>query len=545
MTWEVQPSSLLLAFAYLYAGRYILIKLFTRVSEDDKIWAALPTVGIPSKDSLLNIFPIPWRLLARFQSITSTASLVSDGYYRFGKGENGRAFALPTMWTGSNVVVLPPSMVNVYNRNRDELSSTDALLESVRLRDTGTDPSVLRNVFHFDVVRKDLNQKNVGQVAADSADELGYAMRLLWGTNPTEWATVNAWQTCTRIISRTALRIMIGQELCRDNDLVESSVRYAETVIMDSVLISCLPTPLRILAGPISKLRAKYHRKKMQKRLLPHVEERLRLWQNANDGDKLPNDTLQWLIPKCASEGDEELDPVRIMARHLSLSTMFLFAMVWSFFHCLIDIYTSPEVDEVVAALREEAERVSRAHAGGLRNAQAVNQLHRFDSALRESSRVSDVMIHFMPLDVIAGDGFDIGHGLRIPVGSSIRSVFPTQAIHLDPDNYEDPHKFDAFRFSRPFENGARGVSGDELLKNQSTTKHELMATCTPTFLTFGYGRHACPGRFILAQLVKQALAMTLMDYDVEHVGQKRNRQAMLWFMVPQEGTQIRVRRKL
>jgi hypothetical protein len=525
-SWASQPSSLFLAAACLFLGYHILTKISTKDTEDAKIWSSLPTLGVPSSTSTLNILPIPWRLLARLRSVTATQKLVHDGYYQYHKGANGRPFALPTMWTGTGVVVLPPSMIPILNRPRDELSSFDALLDTVRLRETMPDPSVWGNTFHFDVVRRDLNLKNVGSVAAETAAELEYAMRLGWGTGGEGWRTVKAWDA--------GVRIMIGLPLCRDDELVEDSLKYVEGVVMDSVLMNCIPQAFRSILGRVSALRAKYHKRRVQKKLLPLVEERIRLWREAKEGDELPNDTLQWLIPRCAEIGPEEVDAQKIMMRHLSLTTMFLYGISWGFVHALVDIYTDPSADEVVAALRAECEPVSQS----LQTVQTVDRLHRTDSALRESMRVSDVMVHFLNLDVIGGDGIDLGNGIRIPAGSKVRSVFPTQAINLDPDNYPDPERFDAFRFLRKFEE-------DEEKEGQATGKRELMATCTPTYLTFGYGRHVCPGRFILAQMVKQALGKMVVNYDVEIVrGRPEKRQSILKFMLPPQEVQIKVRRR-
>jgi hypothetical protein len=44
----------------------------------------------------------------------------------------------------------------------------------------------------------------------------------------------------------------------------------------------------------------------------------------------------------------------------------------------------------------------------------------------------------------------DLGYEITIPKG--VRMAFPTQNIHLDPEYYEDPKRFDAFCFSRGFE---------------------------------------------------------------------------------------------
>lgn len=231
----------------------------------------------------------------------------------------------------------------------------------------------------------------------------------------------------------------------------------------------------------------------------------------------------------CAKEGPDQLDATRISLRLISLLTPLIFAVCYVFAHCVLDIHSSASRADILAGLEEECARIS-AQRAGLSTCESIEALLRVDSALRESMRVSDVAVTNLFRDVVAGE-IDLGNGLR--VGPGVRMGFPTQNVHLDPDYYQDPQTFDAFRFSRPFEGSA--ANGRE---------RELVTTTTPSFLPFGYGRHACPGRWFAAQLMKQALAYMVLNYEVELVGKTRRRRALLNTMVPPVDAQIKVRRK-
>lgn len=236
------------------------------------------------------------------------------------------------------------------------------------------------------------------------------------------------------------------------------------------------------------------------------------------------------MIPICAREGPDQLEATRIALRLVSLLTPLIFAICYVFAHCVLDVHGSPARADFLAGLQEECARVSAAHGGGLDTSVAVDALFRADSALRESMRVSDVAVTNLFRDVTAGE-VDLGDGLR--VGPGVRVVFPTQNIHMDPDNYADPRRYDAFRFSAPFEGAAEDG------------ERETLATTTRTFLPFGHGRHACPGRWFAAQLMKQALAYLVMNYEVELVGKPVRRWALLNTMVPPIDAQIRIRRRV
>ena len=49
----------------------------------------------------------------------------------------------------------------------------------------------------------------------------------------------------------------------------------------------------------------------------------------------------------------------------------------------------------------------------------------------------------------------------------------------------------------------------------QDSKKYDIVAT-SPKFLPFGYGRHACPGRYFAACKLKIMLAHTVLNYDVK-----------------------------
>lgn len=71
----------------------------------------------------------------------------------------------------------------------------------------------------------------------------------------------------------------------------------------------------------------------------------------------------------------------------------------------------------------------------------------------------------------------DLGEGRRIAIKRGQLVIFPVYHIHRDPSNYENPEKFDPYRFSD---------------KNRESLKPEA-------FLSFGIGPRVCVGsRFAL-----------------------------------------------
>lgn len=266
-------------FALVATVVFLIHRILLAAFRHRDVWAKLDTVGLPS-----------WGFFKWTRAVT--ASLVSlkqnthDGYHKFSKGM-GRPFALPNIWMGGGVVVLPPSMLHLLNRPKDELSSFGALLETIQLPYMISDRDVYMNVIHFDVVRKSLTKKDVGALAAVTADEVDFAFRECWGTQE-QWMTMNGWDACGRVIARTAMRILVGLPLCRDGDLLEQSRLYADAVFSGTVIINCLPPFVRPAVGPLMAIRAKYYQARCQKILVPFIEERLRQWTEDKHGDNLP-----------------------------------------------------------------------------------------------------------------------------------------------------------------------------------------------------------------------------------------------------------------
>jgi hypothetical protein len=242
---------------------------------------------------------------------------------------------------------------------------------------------------------------------------------------------------------------------------------------------------------------------------------------------------ILWLVRVAKSHGPEQMSAEKIAMRILALTSMFVFAIGWVFAHALLDIYCSPPPDKVAEALAMECREISAAHQG-LSTKEALDSLYQVDSAVRDSMRLHDVMVHLLPLDVISGDAIDLGGGRQIMPGSKVRTVFPAQMIHMDPDVYRQPERFDAFRFSRCHD-GSQKVGA---------AKRDLMTTVSPSFLPFGYGRHACPGRWFVAYMVKQALAHALLHYDVKITKAPGKRTSLLNFMLPPQSAELQVCRR-
>jgi cytochrome P450 len=90
--------------------------------------------------------------------------------------------------------------------------------------------------------------------------------------------------------------------------------------------------------------------------------------------------------------------------------------------------------------------------------------------------------------------------GYQLPVGMQIS--FPTEAYLLDPEVTQDPKVFDAKRHLRKREAG-------------DATKYHMASTADT--LVWGKGPYACPGRFMVQDLLKLMFIHILTHYDFKY----------------------------
>ena len=125
----------------------------------------------------------------------------------------------------------------------------------------------------------------------------------------------------------------------------------------------------------------------------------------------------------------------------------------------------------------------------------------------------------------------------------------PMEPIHYDESIYPEARSFNAFRFADP--NNINNIVDNFTTKEDSgkATEPERKAKSTATlddaFLGFGFGRHACPGRFFALNEMKVFFAHMLLNYDVEYMKVRPKPLDTVWLKLPLHGGKIRVRRRM
>jgi cytochrome P450 len=132
----------------------------------------------------------------------------------------------------------------------------------------------------------------------------------------------------------------------------------------------------------------------------------------------------------------------------------------------------------VCGKIREEATSHLRTETDW-NNPEAFNSLELTNSAVHESLRVRPTMLKGLTREVVPKNGIKVPDGTYAPEGAWM-SV-PVHAIHMDERLYEDPTRYDPFRFLP-----AHPPTG----KDPQGVKTGVSDQPSATFLTFGFGRY-------------------------------------------------------
>lgn len=106
---------------------------------------------------------------------------------------------------------------------------------------------------------------------------------------------------------------------------------------------------------------------------------------------------------------------------------------------------------------------------------------------------------------------FTLSNGQIIPAGTTIEC--PTYAINYDDTLFEDAKKFDAFRFYKLRE---KATSEKDPCQTSDASTQNQFVSVNQSNLAFGYGRHACPGRFFAGNELKLVVSIALLRYELK-----------------------------
>jgi cytochrome P450 len=267
---------------------------------------------------------------------------------------------------------------------------------------------------------------------------------------------------------------------------------FTKDVIQIQALLLMLPKTVHPIVGNLMGLTSKYHYWLASRFTLPLIKKRLEDFKRKDAGDleykdwKEPRDFITWTYHTAqAEERREEMTPTRIAERIMPLN----FAAIHTTSLTAHDVITNILLADpsVIESLREEARRIYKEEGGWTK--QGLTRMHRMDSAIRESQRISPIALTFIHRKVVPKEGVTTPEGVHVAHGTLLSCAWTPVA--LDDDLYGKSGEFDAFRYSRARE-AYDSMSPEEKENTDSLKlKQSGMVTTSDRNLAFGHGRHA------------------------------------------------------
>ena len=374
-----------------------------------------------------------------------------------------------------------------------------------------------------------------------------------WGMDTSAWKEINVGDSVMFMISRAVNRMILGLPLCRNEDLLLNMRAFAMDIIMTGLLLRFVPRWLRFLAGPLAGLPNHYHYRKTIKYTKPLIAERLQNFKRKEEDPSFewepPNDFVSWSILVAKAENRQDELTVDILSRRIMpINFASIHTSAMSITNCLLDLVSSDPSNQYLEGILEQSNSILTEDNGQWTKA-GLARFDTADSALRESMRVSNFMTQGLVRKVMAKEGIsNPTEGWHAPYGMKIG--VDIHDIQHDPEVYPDPEGYDAFRFSRSegsSQSKTANGSANEKTTNgtaDSTPKATGLVQTSDTFLSFSHGRHACPGRFLIAAEIKLFLSYMLTNYDVERLPSRPKNQILGGTVVPPSDVTFKVRRK-
>jgi cytochrome P450 len=258
-----------------------------------------------------------------------------------------------------------------------------------------------------------------------------------------------------------------------------------------------------------------------------------------NPGIETPEDHMQIMLRYAMKERRDEALSLHDMTRRLCIANFgSMHQTSIQITNLLLDIVDSDAEFGTISVLRDEVARVIGNDTAAGWNKSRVGALTRADSVARETLRLHGFGSRGVSRKVV-GDGLVTEDGIALPRGSMVS--FIGYWAQTDPDTFENPLKYDPFRFSRAREAEAdeTGKPGQPSLSFVSTGMQNL---------AFSHGKHACPGRFLVDFELKMFIAYVLVNYDVEfpkeYNGKRPQSKWVTEACFPPEDAIVRVKRK-
>ncbi|BCS18835.1 cytochrome P450 [Aspergillus puulaauensis] len=443
------------------------------------------TVGILS-------ISLSWVLWYRRRGKQTQSQNNAPPFYPFDPATLDRKQSKPPILTFGDSMVLPNRYAHEI-RNNDLLSFRDGLEKDFLTTVPGLE-ALFTGTFHNDIVWDTASafSRKIGLLIEPLSTETGVFLQGNWSED-TEWHTIPLNESMQLLIAQLTARIFVGKELCRNSDWIQIALGYTANRAAAIKELHQYGRLIPIVHWFIPSCRALRACVRDARPLVESILTTHRKTQGKVQKEE-SIDALSW-IDGVAGETGVKYDPTLTQLR-----------LAYAAVHTTSDMMTKVlaaicEHDELIQPLREEIAAVVTEH--GWTEA-GLAKMILLDSVLKETQRLEPLAS--FTLSRIAREAVTLNDGTRVPKGTQARLTTDNM---WNSDIYPEAARFNGYRFVKLRDQDVAGGTSSGGLSFVSVSANHM---------GFGYGKHACPGRFFAGAETKIALCHILLKYDFELV---------------------------
>lgn len=388
---------------------------------------------------------------------------------------------------------------------------------------------------HFRAVQLIANS-GLAKYLKSARAERDYAWALHF-PSPEDWEIFDVQRAVRNLAARMYAPSFVGHPTCRDERFLKFSIDYPVDLLTAAFTIRIFPLWAQSIIAPFLPARHRVLRKvkSLSQLIKPLIEEHADVVKRIAAGEEVDEEVtvLNWMIDN-STEEENRIDKV---ATRLALVTAAgTHTTTGAISHIIFDLCAFPEW---ISVLREEVETVTK-ELGPIELVaedslkQWLQRLEKLDSFIVESERKNPQLL--LAPQRVAMEPLNLKDGTYIPKGARI--CWAGNSHHNDPLVTPNPAIFDPVRSYMK-----RHSSPDQMNKH-------LAGQTGLDHLSFGYGKLACPGRYLAINQMKLVVSRFIMSYDFKFPDNITSRPQTLdadefTFLDPSAKIMLRLRRDL
>ncbi len=360
--------------------------------------------------------------------------------------------------------------------------------------------------------------RSVKKILQDLQDEAEYSFNKEIGVLPT-WTALPVYMTFINIVAACSGRAFVGLPLYRDKEWRDATINFTYDTLgsvhaMKKYNKALWPFVARFLPE-LRKLKSygEFSARKLDPQIHTIIrrykEKKMGLRSDEANADmeaiKHNYNLVHWTIGQ--HEHPELADAAEVGHMQMTAAFAALSPIGMSISYAIFDLASRPEVAD---ELRKEIDSVIAEEnpENGWLQKSSLPKLRKLDCFMKESQRLNPPFITTNTRVVIAPNGLTLSSGHTIPQGVIIafgNPFLPKSEVEYKPlTNPGQPplSEFYPWRYS-----DLRKIPGEE-------NAHQFV-TADANNPSFGYGRHACPGRFFASNEIKVLIVELLKRCDM------------------------------